>query len=206
MTTNSNPLSPQERAAALRAAHGDRHRPAGPVPMGIRYLTRPTPAPAPAKPRPAWANLLSVAHLVNDDEPAERRPARPASPAVPRARAATPARRPAPVAAAEPVAPPVPAAPRVVRSYDAFGCETCGSRYRFDAADHGCGRLTPVTVTITTRPALAPAADVRVLGSYDALHCETCGVRYGEPVDGHGCGPLTPVVVTIARRGGDPDA
>ena len=36
-------------------------------------------------------------------------------------------------------------------SYDAFACEACGSRYGQPYTDHGCGPLTPVTVTITTK-------------------------------------------------------
>jgi len=207
MTT---PMSPQQRAAALRAARGD-IQPSSAAPMGIRYLTRPTP-PVPAKPRPAWAELLSAVQLVNDEPAEQRRPARQNTPSAPqprprpRARAATPTRQPAAAAApttAAAVVPPTPTAPRVVASHPMFACLTCGSRYRVDALDHGCGLLTPVTVTITTQPA---PSTTDLLGSYDAFGCEACGDRYGVPVDGHGCGPLTPVTVTIARRGGDTDA
>ena len=41
--------------------------------------------------------------------------------------------------------------PRVLGSYDAYACQSCGSRYGYDVPDHGCGALIPVTVTITTR-------------------------------------------------------
>jgi hypothetical protein len=214
MTTH---LNPQQRAEVLRAARGEIRRTAS-TPMGIRYLTRPAPPAAPAKPRPAWAELLSVAQLVNNDEPAERRrPARPAAsrPIAPARRAvsaaATPAPAPvapAPVAPAPvapaPVVPAAAAAPRVVSSHPAFCCPACGGRYRADTGDHDCGPLTPVTVTITTKP--APDLVPGVLGSYDVFGCQTCGDRYGQPVDGHRCGPLTPMVITIARRGGEPDA
>jgi hypothetical protein len=39
----------------------------------------------------------------------------------------------------------------VLGSYDAWACESCGSRYWHRYTDHPCGPLTPVTVTITRR-------------------------------------------------------
>jgi hypothetical protein len=46
----------------------------------------------------------------------------------------------------------VPAGP-VLTAYDAWACEGCGSRYWIAYTDHPCGPLTPVTVTISRRPA-----------------------------------------------------
>jgi hypothetical protein len=41
----------------------------------------------------------------------------------------------------------------VLGSYDAWVCESCGSRYGHHHTDHPCGPLTAVTVTITRRQA-----------------------------------------------------
>lgn len=204
MTTTSKPMNPDDKAAAMRAARGPIARPTDRVPMGIRYLNVPTPPAAPAAPRPVWAELAVVSEIVDVDEgprrrkPARRAPVRRAAPAPPEHRTRT---RTAAAPATPPTAAtaPVPAAPRVLSSYDAYACQACGSRYRYPADDHGCGRLTPVTVTIAAGEHTTTVG-ARVLASYAAHQCETCGDRHGDPVDGHSCGPLTPVTVTITAR------
>lgn len=40
---------------------------------------------------------------------------------------------------------------RVIESHERWMCETCGTRYGVDYPDHTCGRLTPVTITISRR-------------------------------------------------------
>ena len=39
----------------------------------------------------------------------------------------------------------------VLGTYDAYLCQACGSRYGQDDPEHPCGRLLPVTVTISVR-------------------------------------------------------
>lgn len=39
----------------------------------------------------------------------------------------------------------------VLDRWDGWLCRECGSRYRSDSEAHRCGRLTPITVTITVR-------------------------------------------------------
>jgi hypothetical protein len=41
--------------------------------------------------------------------------------------------------------------PEVISVDHAYACRACGSRYSRPYADHACGPLTPVTVTITVR-------------------------------------------------------
>jgi hypothetical protein len=91
----------------------------------------------------------------------------------------------------------------VLRRFDAYSCEGCGSRYTRDDDEHPCGPLTPVTVTVAGLA--APAPQQQVLGRYDAFACPACDGRWGHDVPQHGCGPLTPVTVTItARAAGGP--
>ena len=171
-------MDPQIRAQLLRAARGVRQAPTAPVPMGIRYRTPAAPArPVPVDRRPMWMTMAPTGVLQeiaettrsanrNTVRPAASVPRRPASPPTP-APAATDSATPAPPAksaARKPVAKPsdrkpAPATsrvaeaprPRVLGSYDAFACEACGSRYSKQFTDHGCGPLTPVTITITTK-------------------------------------------------------
>jgi hypothetical protein len=166
-------MDPQARAQLMRAARGDRSAPAAPVPMGIRYLTPAAPArPTPVDQRPLWMTMASVDVLEEIAETGPRartrrttKTAKPAAAApAPKVSTPTPAETipapAAPPAAAKPRATrkPVPAPraaqpprPRVLGSYDAFACEACGNRYHQPFTDHGCGPLTPVTVTITTK-------------------------------------------------------
>jgi UPF0042 nucleotide-binding protein len=92
-------------------------------------------------------------------------------------------------------------APQVMRRFDAYACETCGSRYIHDDDGHDCGPLTPVTVLVTIGAAVTQQ---RVLGSYDAFACPACHSRWGHDVPDHGCGQLTPVTVTITAGAGEP--
>ncbi|OJF14474.1 hypothetical protein BG844_09545 [Couchioplanes caeruleus subsp. caeruleus] len=124
-------MSADTRARLLRAAHGQRLIPAAPVPMGIRYRTPARPVrPAPVDRRPLWMTLADPELLTEIAQA-------PARPAAPRRRSARPA--------------PAQPAARVLGSYGAYACEACGSRYGQDDPEHGCGPLTPVTVTITVR-------------------------------------------------------
>lgn len=171
-------MDPQVRAQLMRAARGVRRAPTEPVPMGIRYRTPAAPArPAPVDRRPLWMTMAPTGVLeeiaeaaprprtgnaAKPTEPAAAAPARKVSAPTPAASTARPAaakpraaRKPAP-ADAEP-APRIAEPPRVLGSYDAFACESCGSRYSQPFTDHGCGPLTPVTVTITTKAAGEPA-------------------------------------------------
>ncbi|WP_433732550.1 hypothetical protein ACQP2Y_46710 (plasmid) [Actinoplanes sp. CA-051413] len=168
-------MDPQIRAQLLRAARGVRQTPTGDVPMGIRYRTPAAPArPVPVDQRPLWMTLAPTGVLeeIAETTPrAGRKTARAATPA-PARPSSTPTPAPAAIdtAAQAPVTKPVtrkapsrkpaPAPrvaealrPRVLGSYDAFACEACGSRYSQPFPDHGCGPLTPVTVTITTKVA-----------------------------------------------------
>lgn len=47
--------------------------------------------------------------------------------------------------------PPALAAPEVLDQQHRWACRKCGARYGHPHNDHGCGPLTPVTVTITVR-------------------------------------------------------
>lgn len=182
------PLSREELARARRAAAGT-PRPSVGMPMGIRYKTTPTstvPRPRPAADaRPGWALTLAATpsaalkQLATHPVPA----ARPRTTAVPRPRTTTPA------------AGQAPTGPRVLRRTDAYACLRCGARYTRPNR-HDCGRLTPVTVTVTTRTSTPPAA---ALGSYDTFGCWTCQTTGPGNAD-HPCGPLAPVTVTITRR------
>jgi hypothetical protein len=201
------PLDREELARARRAAAGT-PRPQTGMPMGIRYKTGPTPAPAPlpaAKDtgRPGWAITLAatpsaVLEQLGTGSRTHRVPrTRPrTAAAVPAPRTtppAAPARAEAAVVAAAVVA--VPEA-RVLRRTDAYACLQCGARYTH-RADHGCGRLTPVTVTITARTSTPPSTAV---ARYDTFGCWTCRVTNAGGDADHDCGPLTPVTVTITRR------
>lgn len=154
-------MDPQILAQLLRAARGQRQAPTGDVAMGIRYRTPAAAAqPAPVDRRPLWMTLAPAGVLEEIAETAPRRAkvtkaTRPASTRPTSAPTSAPAeakpaasRKPAPAARVAEAA-----RQRVLGSYDAFACEACGSRYSQPFTDHGCGPLTPVTVTITTKTA-----------------------------------------------------
>lgn len=217
------PMDPQTQAALLRAARGQISAAPAAVPMGIRYRTPAAPArPAPVDHRPLWMTLASATVL---EEIAEAKP-RAGNPRRQRRQTPPPVSTP-PRTAAAPTAPPVslPATPepvdepdeatatvdapevdaqdQVLRRFNAYSCEACGSRYTRDDEDHPCGPLTPVTVTVAG--IAAPPPQEQILGRYDAYACPACDGRWGHDMPEHGCGPLTPVTVTItARAAGEP--
>lgn len=89
-----------------------------------RYEPADAPAPQPSDPAPAPA---------------------PAAVIRPKLRAAVPAHREPTV----PAASTSPAVGTVLRTYDAYACVVCGSRYFLPLTTHECGELVPVTVTVT---------------------------------------------------------
>jgi hypothetical protein len=184
--TRFTPLSREELARARRAAVGTPSPQAG-IPMGIRYKSAPTgraPRPAAAKDttlRPGWALTLT---------------ATPSAALTRLATAAVPAARPHGIAVPrQRTSPASEAGLRVLRRTDAYACLRCGARYTRPNR-HNCGRLTPVTVTVTARTS---TPEPGALGSYDTFGCWTCQST-GPGNAGHPCGPLTPVTVTITTR------
>lgn len=204
-------MSDDELAQAMRAAAAAPPRPTAPVAMGIRYRT--TGTTQPVRPdRLDWTRALaatpteSLARLdrdAKDSRPPHRR-ARTTAAAGAAAGCdpgAGPRSQPSAPAEASTASTGIGvAAPGVVRSWHAYACRRCGRRYNHRATDHPCGRLTPVTVTVTLRTSQADPPRSKVLGAYDAYACQTCRERFGSGDADHACGPLTPVTVTITVR------
>lgn len=143
------PTAPRPRWAELAAATL--------LPSELAHRTPAQPAPANAARRTALPAARTVARPRRGDATTPQHPPTVAPVPPPAAAPAEPApARPAPARTARrprrdgPT--PPPAAVRVLGSYEAYACEACGSRYHLNHRDHECGRLTPVTVTITTRP------------------------------------------------------
>ena len=222
-TSTPAPMDAETREKLLRAARGEL-RPSAGLPIGIRYrplAERPDPAPSPAADRLRQSVLAGPGVLAVIAEPSRRVPA-----ARSRTRPVTDRPRSAPGTTPAPAALPTPEAmsrtgagrsrprasatdvgttpPHLLHSFRAHACEECGSRYRLSDAEHGCGPLTAVLVTVTRGPSTDDST-AAVLGSYPAYACESCGDRREQDIPDHACGPLTPVTVAI-RRVAEPGA